>query len=397
MELPVTPNLTSALRAIRIGAFHSDRVAGLTHCYYKYPARFSPRFVRAVVEALSAPNDLVLDPYMGGGTTIVEAMSMGRRAVGCDLNSLAVFVAKVKTTPLSNKEILLIQRWTSEVAPQLSYRTPLCSDLDAACSIRTKNMEVPRARAIKKYLALAISTLSEVPSKNARDFLRCVLLNAAQAALNGNKRTFTLPEFRSKVTSVAGQMLRGDFELRETLGLMTPEICSPLLVHDSATSLPDLVLSGHTEKADLVVTSPPYPGVHILYHRWQVDGRKETPAPYWIADKLDGKGTSYYNFGTRKQLDQADYFASSLETMHGIRGAMKDGAYMVQMIAFSDPKRQLPRYLKNMIDAGFAEARPDSRRLSRIWRHVPGRSWHAELQGRTSSAREVVLVHKTCQ
>ena len=40
----------------------------------------------------------------------------------------------------------------------------------------------------------------------------------------------------------------------------------------------------------LVLTSPPYPGVHVLYHRWQVQGRRETPAPFWIvtAASLDG-------------------------------------------------------------------------------------------------------------
>jgi hypothetical protein len=42
-------------------------------------------------------------------------------------------------------------------------------------------------------------------------------------------------------------------------------------------------------KAKLIVTSPPYPGVHVLYHRWHVDGRRETPAPYWIAGCNDGQ------------------------------------------------------------------------------------------------------------
>lgn len=41
----------------------------------------------------------------------------------------------------------------------------------------------------------------------------------------------------------------------------------------------------------LVATSPPYPGVHILYHRWQVDGRKEAPLPFVIANMLDGCGS----------------------------------------------------------------------------------------------------------
>ena len=58
----------------------------------------------------------------------------------------------------------------------------------------------------------------------------------------------------------------------------------------------------------LVVTSPPYPGVHVLYHRWQVDGRKEAPLPFMIANKLDGSGGSYYTMGDRKNPGLATYF-----------------------------------------------------------------------------------------
>src|SRR3546814_7370477 len=74
------------LAAIRTAALDPSPVAGLTHCHYKYPARFSPKFVASVIEAFSSPGDLVLDPYMGGGTTLVECMSRNRRAVGCDIN-----------------------------------------------------------------------------------------------------------------------------------------------------------------------------------------------------------------------------------------------------------------------------------------------------------------------
>src|ERR1700744_4395791 len=58
----------------------------------------------------------------------------------------------------------------------------------------------------------------------------------------------------------------------------------------------------------LVVTSPPYPGVHVLYHRWQVDGRKEAPLPFMIANKLDGAGSSYYTMGDRKYPGLQTYF-----------------------------------------------------------------------------------------
>lgn len=42
------------------------------HEYYRYPARFSPRFARAVMSAFSSAGDVVLDPFVGGGTVLVE-------------------------------------------------------------------------------------------------------------------------------------------------------------------------------------------------------------------------------------------------------------------------------------------------------------------------------------
>ena len=58
----------------------------------------------------------------------------------------------------------------------------------------------------------------------------------------------------------------------------------------------------------LILTSPPYPGVHVLYHRWQVKGRKDTSAPFWIANIEDGQGETYYTFGYRYQNELRKYF-----------------------------------------------------------------------------------------
>jgi DNA modification methylase len=80
-------------------------VEGLTHSFYRYPARFSPEFAASAIRLFSDPGDLIIDPFMGGGTTILEGFVAGRRVYGCDINSLALFIARVKTTPLSNDAI----------------------------------------------------------------------------------------------------------------------------------------------------------------------------------------------------------------------------------------------------------------------------------------------------
>jgi DNA modification methylase len=57
-------------------------VSGFTHNFYRYPARFSPMFARGTIEAFSQPGDVILDPFMGGATTLVEARALGRHAIG---------------------------------------------------------------------------------------------------------------------------------------------------------------------------------------------------------------------------------------------------------------------------------------------------------------------------
>lgn len=380
------------MAAIRAAAIDPSPVAGLTHCHYKYPARFSPKFVSSVIEAYSRPGDLVLDPYMGGGTTLVECVSRNRRSVGCDINSLAHFVTRVKLLSISEIESARIRIWALNVIPQLSYFDWDPRLASVICEARTRNLNLPKVRALKKFIALALISIEELSSANERDFARCALLNAAQWALNGRRRQASLNEFRAKITETTLEMLGGAADLRSA-GKVQPNEFNPTLILDSAANISQHEPFTSGRRADLVVTSPPYPGVHILYHRWQVDGRKESPAPYWIAGCYDGKGESYYGFGSRKDPNYDEYFQQSLSTLQAIRSVMRQGAIIVQMLAFSDPQNQLKRYQENMLISGFQELRRPSGRPVRIWRDVPGRSWHANMQGKTSSAREVVLIH----
>ena len=97
------------------GARDTLPVKGLTHGFYKYPARFSPAFARAVIEAFTKPGDLVLDPHVGGGTTVVEALAAGRDAIGVDISPLAEFITKVKSTVFSHDELKRLGSWASQL------------------------------------------------------------------------------------------------------------------------------------------------------------------------------------------------------------------------------------------------------------------------------------------
>ena len=66
------------------------------HSMSSYLGGFPPRTPRAIIEQWVPPRVTVLDPFCGSGTTLLEAALSGRRAIGVDLNPLAVALASAK-------------------------------------------------------------------------------------------------------------------------------------------------------------------------------------------------------------------------------------------------------------------------------------------------------------
>ncbi len=71
-----------------------------THIYHRYPCRFIPQLARRLIRNYSEPGDLVVDPFAGCGTTLLEGMLLGRRALGIDINPLCEIICRAKTTPI---------------------------------------------------------------------------------------------------------------------------------------------------------------------------------------------------------------------------------------------------------------------------------------------------------
>ncbi|MCJ7561453.1 MAG: site-specific DNA-methyltransferase, partial [Thermoplasmata archaeon] len=76
------------------------QVSYATHGIHKYPAKFIPQIPRFCIESFSDAEDVVLDPFMGSGTTLLESYILGRESYGIDIHPLARMIAKVKTTPI---------------------------------------------------------------------------------------------------------------------------------------------------------------------------------------------------------------------------------------------------------------------------------------------------------
>lgn len=78
----------------------ADRV---THLLHPYPAKLLTHipFFFLANRVFSDPGDVILDPFCGSGTVLLESQLAGRTSVGLDSNPLARLVARVKTTPIA--------------------------------------------------------------------------------------------------------------------------------------------------------------------------------------------------------------------------------------------------------------------------------------------------------
>jgi hypothetical protein len=101
LEAGGDPALADVLAgALRAAQTDRDTAASLTHPFHTYPARMHPATARVLVELVGegAPRTAPLvDPFCGSGTVLVETRAAGIRAIGVDLNPLAVLVARAKT------------------------------------------------------------------------------------------------------------------------------------------------------------------------------------------------------------------------------------------------------------------------------------------------------------
>ncbi len=372
-------------------------IAGLTHNFYRYPARFSPKLVRAAIDAFTEPGDLVLDPFVGGGTTLVEAMASGRHAIGTDISSLATFVSEVKTTIYSEDDLAKLQRWCKGLANGINIFEPVEIDVHYELAGYTKHLDSAANWRLKKAIEQVMVSARKLKPKRLENFARCVLLRTSQWALNGRKKLPSIDDFRAMLITDATAMIEGARELRNAaLAEYASGGSKIICLNRSTKGLESDATFANGSRPRLVVTSPPYPGVHVLYHRWQVDGRKETPAPFWIANRLDGDGSAYYTMGARtKELNS--YFANLKASLQSVAALCDHETMIMQVVAFSQPEWQLPRYLSVADDVGLVECLLPSGTFTpdgRLWRTVPNRRWYADQRGKTNGSQEVVLFHR---
>jgi tRNA G10 N-methylase Trm11 len=91
----------------------------LTHWMYPYKGKFHPQMIRAALNIIGLEaGETVLDPFVGSGTTALEAQLLGVNCIGLDASPLCVLQSKVKT---ASHEVVGNIRAYCEELPRLEH------------------------------------------------------------------------------------------------------------------------------------------------------------------------------------------------------------------------------------------------------------------------------------
>jgi hypothetical protein len=374
------------------------------HEYYRYPARFSPELAAAAIQAFSGPGDLVADYFLGGGTTLVEARLASRIAVGSDVNSLSVFVSKVKTRLYTSDELDEVVGWAERAV--VGAEGQLGWPVDQQSIAYFRNFGDPSLAEQRRVLLGALRALEQVTSGRAKDFARCVLLRTAQWGLDMRGQVPSADELRSALSENAAAMINAARSATTRYRSADLKVASgglprSLVLHQGLPGVANHPALARHPRPRLILTSPPYPGVYVNYHRWKLRGRLETPLPYFIAGRDDGHGLAYYTMAARSDRTQGSYFRQLESAFTDVAKLCDSRTWLVQVVGFNDVEDHLHRYLSTMNRAGFNEVTFSQLATSedgRLWRDVPGRRWWARAGDRSEvvrhTSREVVLIHQ---
>jgi len=226
----------------------------ITHGYHRYPAKFIPQIVSRLLKKYTKENDLIVDPFGGCGTTLVEAKVMSRSSIGVDINPVAVLITKAKKTLI---EPTRIEKQWSKLKEKIDS-----FDKDTKVKIpEHERINYWFKQEGKRKLAFLFFEISRTKDKNAQDFFYCgfsnILKNCSIWLQKSNKPTRDLNKKMVDPFIIFSRqikkMLRGNAEffelLQEKKYLETP--CN--IYCADARKIPT-----KSNSVSLIVTSPPY-------------------------------------------------------------------------------------------------------------------------------------------
>jgi DNA modification methylase len=240
-----------------------------THGLHSYAAKCPPELVNYGLENYSQAGDWILDPMVGSGTTMVEAIIRGRNVIGFDIDPLACLISKVKSNYICDEKIVnafglvksrvlrdlaLLESNAPKSRVQSRAKRPedfqnidhwFAPEVVSALSLLTHHIaNIPIEEDVRDFLWVAFSGIIIAKSSvaNARD-----IIHSRSHFYEHPKVPNVMEKFEARVKKMQRHML--EFHKLSS----TEAVIQKRILRGDARYLPL-----QNETVDLVFTSPPY-------------------------------------------------------------------------------------------------------------------------------------------
>lgn len=346
--------------------FSSARTDYFAHSIHPYPAKFIPQIPHTLISRLSCPGDLVWDPFGGSGTTALEALLAGRRAISTDINPVAEVIGRAKTTTLTPEIEVELSQLVTELRMLTSTPHRIKEALEPIEGDRTRIPEIPNhekwftsdATTELSYLRFRIEHL--VLEESRAVALACFSKEVLSASNQDSETRYTAVEkglapgdVISKFAKALASSIQKLSDQASHLQFRSAEFATADSRKHIVSNDTDSVIA--PESVDLVVTSPPYPNAtdYHLYHRFRI---------FWLGHDPRTLANSEIGSHLRHQKQKTEfnsYISEMTQVLRNVHLALKPGSFAVFVVGDAIFNKELFETAKHLgeaaVEVGFEQ------------------------------------------
>lgn len=259
------------------------------HGWLRLTPAYSLHLVRELLQQ-SGPDEYVLDPFSGTGTTPLACASLGIRCHAVDINPFLVWLGNLKLTQFDDGAACAVRSAASQIADKARERGTRSwrPDLHQI----EKWWDAPTLHALAA-LCDAIRSTTRDPAENVGDLLRVafcrVMIQSANVSFGHQSMSFKKKDNEAELVTetptrtanrIADAFVISAHEIADSMGIEPPTADCRVVLGDSR-DLPAVLPMG-VHRYTTVITSPPYPN-RMSYIR------ELRPYMYWLGYLSDGR------------------------------------------------------------------------------------------------------------
>ncbi len=256
-EIPIEYDWSFSDKTIKDTAY-------ITHGFYTYPAKFIPQLASRIIKEYSNKDDIIIDSFMGSGTTVIEAIVNDRIGIGTDINEIAVLLSKVKSTPINNE--LLVNEYSNLI---FNLKHKLNGSFTGELAIAKKHISLPERvhywfkPHIEDRLIVILYNILHIKNSDIRNFFLITFAQILKSCSIWLQKSIKPTRDRNKkeidpLAKFEWQSKRMIKKHKDFNDLLSKEVKSNIDKFRIVKNVDSRNLPCGDEEATLIVTSPPY-------------------------------------------------------------------------------------------------------------------------------------------